>query len=358
MVRDGCSQWLEADGPEKDVVVSSRVRLARNLAGYPFVHKARADEREQIIEVVRGVLNGIGGDIGTGSRESGGGVEWVDLCELPKLERGLLVERHLISKQHSKGSQPRGVAVSSSDESLSIMVNEEDHLRIQVLQPGIALDNALEEIGRVDDHIEAQLDIAYSPRFGYLTACPTNVGTGLRVSAMLHLPGLRLSGEIEKVRKAAKAMNIAVRGFYGEGSDVAGDFYQLSNQVTLGKSEQDILGSFAGQFLPDIVEYERSARRSMLDSRRLVVEDQVFRALGTLTHARQLKADEVLDLLSYLRFGVCTGVIDMPLDVVGKLVLLTQPSHLQRLCGARLDQAERRVERACLVRKTLSEAGV
>jgi protein arginine kinase len=339
---------MEGDGPEKDVVVSSRVRLARNLAGYPFVHKAREDERRNIMDVVRGTIEGV---------QSPEEMAWVDLCELPKLDRQLLFERHLISKQHSKGTEPRSVAVSAPDESLSIMVNEEDHLRIQVLRPGIGLEQAIETINRVDDHIEQQLDLAYSPRFGYLTACPTNVGTGLRVSAMLHLPGLRLSGEIERVRNAAKAMNIAVRGFYGEGSDVAGDFYQLSNQVTLGRAEQDILGAFAGQFLPDIVEYERVARRSLLDSRRMVIEDQVFRALGTLTNARQLKSDEVLELLSYLRLGVCTGLVDLPLDIVGKLVVQTQPAHLQQLCKAKLDQAERRIERAVLVRRMLSEAG-
>ena len=349
MVTDGCSKWLEGDGPEKDVVVSSRVRLARNLAGYPFVHKAREDERRNIMEVIRGTIEGA---------QAPQHLTWMDLCEISKLDRALLFERHLISKQHSKGREPRAVAVSTPDESLSIMVNEEDHLRMQVLCPGIGLKQAIETINHVDDHIEQQLDLAYSPRFGYLTACPTNVGTGLRVSAMLHLPALRLSGEIERVRNAAKAMNIAVRGFYGEGSDVAGDFYQLSNQVTLGRAEQDILGAFAGQFLPDIVEYERVARRSLLDSRRMVVEDQVFRALGTLTNARQLKADEVLELLSYLRLGVCTGLIDLPLEIVGKLVVQTQPAHLQQLCKAELDQAERRVERAVLVRRTLTEAGV
>lgn len=342
-VEAGGASWIECDGPEKDVVLSTRVRLARNVAGFPFLSKAREDQRRQIMGLVQKPI--LGGDLGTK-------VIWVDLEDLPILERNLLVERHLISKQHAKGEQPRAVAVSTPDESLSIMVNEEDHLRIQVIRPGLALSDAFERICDVDDLIEASLDYAFSSRFGYLTACPTNVGTGLRVSAMVHLPGLKMTGEIDKVKRAAKSMNVAVRGFYGEGSEAAGDLYQLSNQVTLGRTEHEVLENFEREFVPTVIEYERLARRTLFGKRRIFTEDKVWRALGVLRHARLLKADEALELLSAVRLGVSLDLIDtIPLKEVHRLILLSQSAHLQRSAGTELDQAARRRERARFIRE-------
>lgn len=339
--------WLESDGPDKDVVISSRVRLARNLAGFPFVNRAKREDRRQILDMLRTRLL---------DQASIPEMLWFDLCELTALERNILVERHLISKQHAKGTEPRAVAISAPDEQLSIMINEEDHLRLQVMRPGLALSDAFVQIDGVDDRLESTLDYALSGRFGYLTACPTNVGTGIRVSAMLHLPGLKLTGEIEKVRRAAKGMNIAVRGFYGEGSEAAGDFYQISNQVTLGRSERDILDSFERLLLPQVLDYERLARKSLINKRRMMLEDQVHRALGTLLHARLLKANEALELLSIVRLGVILGIVEgIPRSTIGRLVLLTQPAHLQRVCNEELDQARRRIARATLVRDALAE---
>lgn len=340
------AEWLRTGTPDGDVVLSSRVRLARNFANFPFVGRARREERRQILDLARR-------DIMDGGLAPE--VMWIDLNEVSPLERGVLVERHLISKQHAKGEEPRAVAVSTPDERLSIMVNEEDHLRIQVIRGGMALSDAFAQIDRADDVIEARTEYAFSPRFGYLTACPTNVGTGVRVSVMLHLPGLKLSGELDKVKRAAKGMCLAVRGFYGEGSEAVGDFYQLSNQTTLGKTEADILGDFERSIVPKIVEYERVARRSLLEKRRIVLEDRVFRALGTLRHARLLKSDEAMEMLSFVRLGINLGIVSgVSPEAVNNLILLTQPAHLQKVLGREMEQPERRVERAALVRKQLA----
>ncbi|MBL8745678.1 MAG: protein arginine kinase [Phycisphaerae bacterium] len=339
------AEWLRPDSPEGDVVLSSRIRLARNFAGFPFVGRAKREDRRQILQIARR-------DIMQGGLAAE--VMWVDLNEVSPLERSVLVERHLISKQHAKGDEPRAVAISTPDERLSIMVNEEDHLRIQVIRGGLDLSGAFKQIDEIDDKIEAMSDYAFSTRFGYLTACPTNVGTGIRVSVMLHLPGLKLSGELEKVKRAASGMSLAVRGFYGEGSEAVGDFFQLSNQTTLGKSERDLLIEFEQQIVPKVVEYERLARRSLVEKRRVILEDRVQRALGTLRHARLLKSEEALEMLSFLRLGITLGIVEgVELSTVNNLILLTQPAHLQRLAKHDMEQSERRIERATVVRKYL-----
>ena len=343
---DAGAEWLRTDGPDTDVVMSSRVRLARNLAGFPFLTKASREDRRQIVDVARKHA------LTAGLAEQ---VMWVDLAEAPQLERNLLVERHLISKQHAKGDEPRAVAVSTPDECLAIMVNEEDHLRIQVMRRGLSLTEAFDRIDVVDDKIEQGVEYAFSPRFGYLTACPTNVGTGVRVSVMLHLPGLKLTGEIDKVRRAAKGMSLAVRGFYGEGSDAIGDIYQLSNQTTLGKTERQILDEFERDIIPKVIEYERHARKTLVQKRRVVLEDRVHRAYGTLRHARLLTADEALQLLSYTRLGVMLGVLEgVDIRVVSRLMLMTQPAHLQKTTGRQADQSRRRITRADVVRAQLA----
>ena len=338
--------WLRGDGNDADVVISSRVRLARNFAGFPFVTRAGEDDRRQILDLARR-------DIMKGNLAPE--MIWVDLSEISSLERSVLVERHLISKQHAKGAAATAAAISSPDEELAIMVNEEDHLRIQVLHGGLSLTNAFSRINDIDDAIESKSDFAFHPRFGYLTACPTNVGTGMRVSVMLHLPALKLSGEIEKVRRSAQAMSLAVRGYYGEGSEAVGDFFQISNQTTLGRSETDILGEFESDIIPKIIEYERLARRSLLEKRRGILEDKVMRALGVLRYARLLKADEALEKLSYVRLGAVMGIIDdVTPEQINQLILLAQPAHLQKALGRQIDQGQRRIERANLIRDRLT----
>ncbi|MBN8643809.1 MAG: protein arginine kinase [Planctomycetes bacterium] len=344
----GGAEWLKGDGPSSDVVLSSRVRLARNFAGFRFVARCTKEERSQIARAAK--AHALSGEVW-----HAGGVIWIDLNDTPEIERQVLVERHLISQQHAKGSEPRGVAISVPDERLSIMVNEEDHLRIQVIRAGLALEHAFAQSSQVDDAVEARADYAFSSRWGYLTACPTNVGTGIRVSVMLHLPGLKLTGEIEKVKRAAGAMNLAIRGFYGEGSEAIGDLFQVSNQTTLGKCEKDILAAFEREVIPRVIEYERVARRTLMEKRRLYLEDQLFRAVGALSNARLMKSDEAMQALSMVRLGVCLGFFPrMNLARVHELMLQTQPAHLQRLARKELDQAERRVERARVLREAFS----
>lgn len=360
---EASTEWLKGEGRACDVVVSSRVRYARNLAGHRFVNRSDREERFEVLDACRTQIL---------SSQVCPRIMWVDLHESNTLERTLLVERHLISRQHARGSKfhggkepnpalgigaedPRGVAVSIPDERLAIMVNEEDHLRIQAVRSGLALDEAWTQVDNVDDIIESGLDLAYSPRFGYLTACPTNLGSGMRMSVMLHLPALKLTGEIEKVKRAAHDMNLAVRGFYGEGSDATGDFYQLSNQGALGKPEAVVLHELQSEIIPQVIEYERHARKTLMTKRSTQLEDIVFRALGLLTNARLLTAEECMQHLSHVRLGVVSGLIShVDLRLVNQLSLLSQPGHVQRAVGKDLDQDQRRAARADLMRARLA----
>jgi len=338
-------EWLRGIGPLSDIVISTRIRLARNVAGYPFLSRASAAQRQALEKRLRDTIL----SAGIAPR-----MIYVDLQAAPEIDRALLVERHLISRPHAAAEGARGVAIGE-DETIAIMVNEEDHLRIQVLRSGFQLDEAWEQINAIDDRLEARLDIAFHPRFGYLTACPTNVGTGLRVSVMLHLPALKLTGEIEKVFRAAKDMRLAVRGLYGEGTEATGDFYQVSNQVTLGKTEHDIIEEFKTDVIPRIVDYEHHARRTLVNDRTVALDDKVHRSLGILRSARLLAGEETLYLLSHLRMGVNLGrVKDIDINTLNELFLLTQPAHLQKIQGRRLDGDERRAVRAEYVRQRLN----
>ena len=339
-------EWLRGSGPMSEIVISSRIRLARNVSGFPFLTRCTRTQKQALETKVREtVLNA----------QIAPKTLYVDLEAAPEIDRMLLVERHLISKQHaSPEAGARGVAVGEN-ETVSIMVNEEDHLRIQVLRSGLQLEEAWEEINAIDDKLESRLDFAFHPRFGYLTACPTNVGTGIRVSVMLHLPALKLAGEIEKVFRAAKEMRLAVRGLYGEGTEATGDFYQISNQTTLGKSEEEIISDFKHQVIPKIIEYEQQARKQLINDKTVVLDDRVCRSLGILRSARLLTSDETLFYLSHLRMGVNLGrVKEVDINKVNELFLLTQPAHLQKLTGRRMDGDVRRAARADFIRARLN----
>ncbi|MDY6913619.1 MAG: protein arginine kinase [Planctomycetota bacterium] len=337
-------EWLRGAGPLHDVVISSRVRLARNLAGMPFL--ARCGEQQQ-----RELEKKLREDIFAANLAKG--MFYVDINAACELDRQLLVERHLISRQHAESNHPRGVAVSSS-ETIAIMVNEEDHLRIQVLRSGMQLADAEDQINRLDDTLEERLDFAFHSRYGYLTACPTNVGTGLRVSVMLHLPALKMTGRIDKVIHAARDMHMAIRGLYGEGTEASGDFFQVSNQTTLGKSEDQIIEEFRSHTVPNIIEYERRARRSLQKRQTAKLDDKVHRALALLRAARTMSSDETLYLLSLVRLGVNIGrVEDVKLETINQLFLLTQPAHLQKTLGHELNDNERDEARAQFIRKRL-----
>jgi protein arginine kinase len=340
-------EWLASGGPLGDVVISSRIRLARNLSGYRFLAKAGSDDRQQI---ERHLFQAIS------SSEFGKNTFYVDVDKSDTLDRQLLVERHLISRQHAEGEGCRGVAISST-ETVALMINEEDHLRIQVLRRGMNLDDAWEEMVRIDSSLDSLVDFSFHKQYGYLTACPTNLGTGLRVSVMLHLPALKLTNEIEKVFRAAKEMRLAVRGLYGEGTDAIGDFFQVSNQTTLGQSEDEILSGFKNNVIPSIVKYEQRARRVLKSDRLTALDDKVWRALGLLENARAISSEEALFLLSHLRMGVVLErVKHIDLNAVNELFIASQSAHLQKRKGQRLDGESRSIARAELIRDRLDRA--
>ena len=341
------SEWLRASGPSHEVVISSRVRLARNLAGMPFLSKCTPSQQAELEQRLRQHV--VASDV------MGNGF-YVDLAAAKPLDRQMLVERHLISRHLADAKSPRGVAISA-DETVAIMVNEEDHLRMQVLRSGLQLDQAIEQINRIDDALEQRLDWAFHGRFGYLTACPTNVGTGLRISVMLHLPALKLTGELDKVFHAARDMQLALRGLYGEGTKAAGDFFQLSNQTTLGKTEQQIVEEFTQQALPGYIQYEMQARDALANGpERTGLDDKIFRAIALLRSARMMSSDEMMYLLSLVRLGVSLGrITDIPLQTVNELFLLAQPAHLQRFLQREMNARQRAEARAELIQKRLSD---
>jgi protein arginine kinase len=339
-------EWLRGTGPESDIVISSRIRLARNLAAFPFCNRVSGYQKGEIESLLREHIARL---------EVEPRLDYVNLPGLSTLDRQLLVERQLISRELAAGDGPRGVAVGSQ-ETVSLMVNEEDHLRLQVMRSGFALDEAWQQIDRVDDLLEQRISYAFHDDFGYLTACPTNVGTGMRASVMLHLPALEHTKQIEKVFRALQKINLAVRGLYGEGSRASGHFYQISNQVTLGKSETGILNEIHS-VIPQIISYERQARTSWLRDNRQGLQDKVSRAYGTLCSATMMTSEETMELLSYVRLGINLGLVDdLTIPTVNELFIHTQPAHLQKLMKTPLDGEERNAARARYLRSRLREA--
>ena len=337
-------EWLRGAGPMHDVVISSRIRLARNIAGMPFLNRCGDDVRREIEQRLR-----------EQTLQAGIAPEmlYVDVAAASELDRLLLVERHLMSRQHAEGKHPRGLAISG-DETVAVMINEEDHLRVQVIRSGLQLEEAYEDIDRIDDLIEQRVDYAFHERYGYLTACPTNVGTGLRVSVMLHLPALKMTGEIEKAFRAGRDMHLAIRGLYGEGTEAQGDFFQISNQTTLGRVERQIVQEFATQMVPQFIDYERRAREGLMRRRPLAVDDKVYRALSLLRAARLLSSEETMYLLSLVRLGINLGrITDVDIKTVNELFVMTQPAHLQRVLNRTMEGEQRGAARAELVRRRL-----
>lgn len=338
-------EWLRGTGPESEIVISSRARLARNINGLRFITKMEPSERATCEEMIqRRIMDAKLALPG----------HYLPLHKAEPIDRKFLVERHLISKEHEDSTHPRGVYIGLN-EAVAIMVNEEDHIRLQVMQSGFQLQEAWRLCNKVDDELEQRLDYAFSPQLGYLTACPTNVGTGLRVSVMLHLPALVLTRHIEKVFQAVSKINLAVRGLYGEGTEASGHFYQISNQVTLGRNENEIVQNVE-HVIPTIVRYEHNARQTLLAKDRKRLEDRVWRAYGMLKYAQLLPSDEAMMLLSAVRMGVHLGLLkDLSLRSVNELFIFIQPAHLQKLTGRTLEPVDRDVRRAEFVRSKLSQ---
>lgn len=337
------SAWL-AVGAGEGPVISSRIRLARNLKDAAFPGWAGAEECERIWSRIAPAVASV---------PSLQPAEALSMGDLDELDRQILFERHLISREQAEKTRGSGL-VFRRDESLSVMVNEEDHLRLQGMRPGLSLRAIWSEVDRLDDEIEQRVEYAFSPKLGYLTACPTNVGTGIRASVMLHLPGLVLMNEINPVIKGMGKIGLAVRGLWGEGSEAAGNMFQISNQMTLGDSEEQIV-TLIEQIVQEIIEHERNARARLMERRETVVRDHVGRAYGILSHAHLLTSKEALDLLSGLRLGIDLGILPhVSRQVVDELMLLTQPGHLQKLEAKHLKPKERDQFRARLVRSKLA----
>ncbi|WP_410772584.1 protein arginine kinase [Fontibacillus sp. BL9] len=337
------SEWMSRGGKESDIVISTRVRIARNLIHHPFPMLATGQQSEEVLQMLQEVLKD--------ERLQNYGIFHPILLEdLEDLDKRILVEKHLISPNLA-GESRRGAAFISEDESLSIMVNEEDHLRIQCLYPGFQVQEAWNKATEIDDIFEDHVDYAFDGNRGFLTSCPTNVGTGLRASVMMHLPALVLTQQINRILSAVSQVGLTVRGIYGEGSEAMGNLFQISNQITLGQSEAEIIENLYGVVL-QIIEHEKNAREKLLSESRLRMIDRVMRSYGILSHAAIMDSKEAAQRLSDVRLGVDIGLIaDVPAQVLNELNVMTQPGFLQKLFGENLSPGERDMYRAKLIRE-------
>lgn len=340
---DKNGEWLNSHGPFGNIVVSSRVRFARNLAKWNFISKMSNNDRLELTQNVKDAFCSLSGF---------GEFEYFDFSGLSRFEKTLLIERHLVSGEHTVGEGARGVVIDH-DEKFSIMVNEEDHLRMQSLRGGFDLEGAYKALDALDDKLAPILNYAYSEDYGYLTACPTNVGTGMRVSVMLHLPALVMTRHIEKAFRAIHDLRLAVRGFYGEGTEAIGELYQISNQITLGRSEKQILEDLTA-VIEELVAYEIKARAKLFDTERPRLEDRVFRAYGVLSNARVITSEEAMKHFSSVRLGLDMGIISgLDMAVLNKIFLYSQAAHLQHLIGTELPPEERDIKRAEFIREQM-----
>jgi len=339
--------WLAGDAGH-GAVISTRVRLARNLADTPFPGWAQEPVRQAVWDRVHPVVAAL-----DGMQDA----FLLAMNALDEVDKRVLCERHLISLELAERADGCGV-VARRDETVSVMINEEDHLRLQTIRPGNALPAAWRELDALDSELGRQLPYAFSARLGYLTACPSNVGTGLRASAMLHLPGLTLMNEMEPIVRGLGKIGLTVRGVAGEGTEACGNLFQVSNQMTLGEREQGIVKRL-DRIVTEIEDHESNARARLLEKRERIVYDYVGRAYGVLRHAEVLSSKEALYLLSGLRLGLELGVVDkLDLMVLNQLMLLMQPGHLQRVAGKRLAPEERDELRAETVRRRLRGAAL
>jgi protein arginine kinase len=334
------SELTDSASSKTAIVLMTRVRLARNLAGHPFPGWAKAAQRAEVFAACRAAV------AATAPMRRACNVA---INELSDLERQILVERHLISRELSGAKSGAGVIISK-DQAFSVMMNEEDHLRIQVLRAGFNLKKAWSTINDLDSALEEQLDFAFSPTLGYLTACPTNLGTGMRASAMMHLPALVISNQMEKVVRAVNQLGMVVRGLFGEGSDASGSIFQISNQTTLGESEEDILKRL-GSVLQSIVEHELNAREKLLEADPAKLFDKIGRAHGILQNCHLLSSSEAMNLLSLIRLGIDLGAFrDADRSVIDRLLIEAQPGHLQHAQKREVEPGQRDLLRAARLR--------
>jgi protein arginine kinase len=338
--------WIRQEGPKSPAILSSRIRLARNLATWPFPGRSNQDQQKQIIARIRRAAADV-----EGLKDS----VFIGMEGLDTVDMSVLVERRLVSRDMTGGDRRRGVVVSGGEE-LTVMVNEEDHLRLQSVVSGLRLGEALDLLSDVDNALGSAVEYAFNPELGFLTACPTNVGTGMRASVLAHLPALVLTRRAKKVMQGVSAMGLAVRGFYGEGTEIMGNFFQISNQMTLGKGENEIV-SRLDEVVRQILTFEDEAREMMWSQARIQLEDKIYRAFATLKAARSISAEEVLSLGSAVRFGIALDLDQLcTLSALNEILVLSQPGHVMRMADRELDQDARRQRRADFIRSRLGGA--
>ena len=339
-------EWLSGSGPHDQIVVSSRVRLARNLRGKPFPGWAKKAERVAVLEEIRSAVEGLPEMEHSFSER---------LEDLSPLEKQVLMERHLISREHAARGAGSAVVMNEA-QTLSFMINEEDHLRMQAIRAGLQLEEVYRMINQTDSELEETLDFAFHDELGYLTACPTNVGTGMRASAMMHLPGLVMSEQVNKIINSVNKIGLAVRGLHGEGTEAMGNLFQVSNQTTLGEAEDEIIARL-NRVISQILEHEQNARQILLQQKPETLLDQIGRAYGILCHAHSITSKEALNLLSFIKMGVDLGLFPSKSRLqVDELFIETQPAHLQKgLHAAKMGAEERDSLRAALIRAKLKQ---
>ena len=336
-------EWLRGTGPNSDIVMSSRIRLARNLEKLPFSHWATKKQEKETLENLEQVLTA------TDLLSSGLNIH---MNEVDDVDKQFLLERHLISREHIVHPDYKSVLIGDK-EVISVMINEEDHLRIQVMQSGFNLQECWRIASRLDDSLHKRAKFAFNAEWGYLTSCPTNTGTGLRASVMLHLPALVMTKQISRVLHAITKLGMTARGLYGEGTEAEGNFFQISNQITMGSAEEDIIDNLE-RIIRQVTGHEENARKTLMKQNREVLQDKIWRSNGTLRSAHIINTKETLGLLSMVRLGVDIGLInDIDRRAVNELFILTQPAHLQKIEGRLLSSAQRDVKRANLIRRRL-----
>ncbi|HLS20901.1 MAG TPA: protein arginine kinase [Bacillota bacterium] len=344
-MNEAISPWMREDGPNNDIVLSSRIRLARNFANIAF--PTIADHKD--LERVRLFIEQ---EYSNQSFDKYKNLQFISMRDLSSIEKRVLVEKHLISPHLAKYAQVSGTLLSTN-EKLSVMVNEEDHIRIQLYLPGLQLNNALREAFKIDDWLEAKIDYAFNESKGYLTSCPTNVGTGMRASVMMHLPALAMTKQINRMIPAINQLGFVVRGIYGEGSGAIGNLFQISNQMTLGKSEEDIVEDLQS-VVRQLIDHEREARIHLNERSRIHLEDKIFRSYGTLQYSRIIESKETAESLSNVRLGIDLGIIEnVSRNILNELMVLTQPGFLQQYAKKVLTPDERDIFRAELIRERL-----
>lgn len=337
------SEWLKGTGPNSDIVISSRIRLARNLDKLAFPHWANKQQSEEALKIIEEAIARI---------DYLKKITLFRLADLDSVEKQFLVERHLMSLEHTQKTDQKAIVIEE-EEIIAIMINEEDHIRMQVMQSGFNLFEAWGIINKIDDCLAKELSLAFLPEWGYLTACPTNAGTGMRGSVMLHLPALVMTHQIDRVLAAISKLSFTTRGLYGEGTQATGNFFQISNQVSLGHSENEIIENING-LIRQIIEQENQAREVMLSKDRSVLEDRINRSLGILESAYIISSQETIELLSMVRLGCDLQMIkNIDRRRINELFIITLPAHLQKIENKKLSAQERDTKRAELIRSRL-----